>query len=290
LPTEPVFPGITPDPIQVERWNEYEDALAKAVYSLAYQPEDVVCEWVILGKTGREVYVWAYCASTYSAGPSQASVPAVIYLGTDRLVQNAEIPGSGTAYGPSIQRMFPPEIQSRIFDHSISLLGAGDRIRWRRGHPNDPPLIVLPFLPAQPTQPAIPWDTAEPVQAEKWMEYQTALARVLAYLDQDRALCEWEFLGRAGNEVYVWAICGAILDNRVGREGLVRIDVFDNGSVQSAMELVGGIDIRNMLPLDAQQKYFHGLIHFQELVDLLRWRQSHPDEPPLIVLPVTPTP
>src|SRR5688572_18150790 len=55
LPTEPVFPVITPDPVQVERWQEYEDALATAFFSSYLAPEQVVCEWVILGQTDQEV-------------------------------------------------------------------------------------------------------------------------------------------------------------------------------------------------------------------------------------------
>jgi hypothetical protein len=49
-------------------------------------------------------------------------------------------------------------------------------------------------------------------------------------------------------------------------------------------------DIRQMFPTDAQERYFDGLIHFQELTDHVRWRREHPEEPPLIILNATPTP
>jgi hypothetical protein len=49
-------------------------------------------------------------------------------------------------------------------------------------------------------------------------------------------------------------------------------------------------DIRQMFPPEAQEKYFDGLIQFQELTDHLSWRREHPEEPPLIVLEVTPMP
>jgi len=287
MPTEPIIPIIAPDPVQVERWNEYEDALAIAFFKSYYQPEEVVCEWVILGQTDQEVYVWAHCASIYSAGPSQGSIPTVIRIGANGSVQNAEIPGSGTAYGPSIRRLFPPDLQEIIFDHSVLFSQEQmDRLRWRRGHPDEPPWIVFSVIPTQSTPTLIPMNTPEPIQVERWGEYQTVLAGQLDYRPPENILCEWELLGRSGNEVYVWAICGEILSHRLSLESLVVIYTLDDGSVAGALRS----EDRSMFPLDVQQKYFGGLIHFQELVDHLRWRQRHPEEPPLIVLSATPIP
>jgi hypothetical protein len=287
MPTEPIIPIITPNPAQVERWNEYEDALALAFFKSYYQPEEVVCEWVILGQTDQEVYVWAHCASIYSAGPSQGSIPTVIRIGANGSVQNAEIPGSGTAYGPSILRLFPPDLQEIIFDHSVLFSQEQtDRLRWRRGHPDEPPWIVFSTLTIQPTQPVIPMITPDSVQVERWGEYQTALAGQLDYRPPENTLCEWELLGRSGNEVYVWAICGEIFGHRPSLESLVVIYTLDDGSVTGALRS----EDRSMFPSSVQEKYFGGLIHFQELVDHLRWRQRHPEEPPLIVLSAPPIP
>ena len=61
LPTQPTIPFITPNPIQVERWKEYEDALARE--PLFNEGLSVLCEWEILGKSEMEVYVWASCKS-----------------------------------------------------------------------------------------------------------------------------------------------------------------------------------------------------------------------------------
>ena len=296
LPTEPVFPVITPDPIQMERWNEYEEALAKAFFKDYFKPEEVACEWIILGQAVQEVYVWAYCSGIYSAGPSSGSIPAVIHLGADGSVQSAEIPGSGTAYGEDIRRMFPPDVQERILDHLIPFHELDDRLRWRRGHPEEPPLIILNSLSTQPTPAVIPWITPDPMQMERWREYQISLAEPLSYLPPEQMLCEWEFLGRSGNEVYVWAICGEIMGGTVGLEGLIRVGVGEDGSVQNAIPSgTGGVgfpsEIRKMFPSDVQERYFFGDIHFQELVDHLRWRQRlGREEPPLIVLGITPTP
>ena len=291
LPTEPVAPLITPDPIQVERWREYEDALAKAFFKSYLQPEEVVCEWVILGSGIQEVYVWAHCAGIYSAFPSQASIPSVIHLGIDGSVQNVEIPGSGTAYATSIRRMFPPDVQEIIFGRVSTPFSQerADRLRWRRGHPDEPPWIVFSTLTTQPTQPVIPWVSPDAFQIEKWKEYQTALARVLDYLPPEEVICEWELLGRSGNEIYVWAVCGEIWGGRVGLEGLAVIYVGEDGSVYYAKTAgIGGAgypsEVKQMFPVDVQERYYGGLIHFQELVDHLRWRQRGNSEvPPLII-------
>ena len=279
LPTEPIFPIITPNPIQVETWNEYEEALA-TIFFKSYQPDDVVCEWVILGQTDREVYVLAYCANIYSAGPSQASIPTVIHLGADGSVISAEIPGSGTGYGPDILRLFPPDLHQIIFDHSVVPSPAQmDRLRWRRGHPEEPPWIVLSSLPSQPTPTVMPMNTPDPAQVEKWLAYETVLASQFSYLPPEQVICEWEVLGRRENEIYVWAVCGAIMDNRIGLEGLAVIYV--GGEIPNALRS----DNPAMYPEDVLERYFSGSIHFQELVDHLRQRQRHVlAQPPLIIL------
>ena len=296
MPATPAFPLITPDVAQMERWNEYENALAQAFFKSYLQPDEVVCEWEILGRADQEVYVWGYCSVIYSATPSAASIPAVIHLRTDGSVQNAEIPGSGTSYGIDIRRMFPPELQERIFGHFMDFQQLDDRLRWRRGHPDEPPWIVLNSLSTQPTPAFLPWITPDPIQVERWKEYQTALAEQLSYLPSEQVLCEWELLGRDGNEIYVWAVCGEIRDVRVGLESPARIDVREDGSVQYAIAPGIGVmglsaDIRQIFPLDVQQRYYEGQIHFQELVDHLRWRQKlGREEPPLIILRAIPSP
>jgi hypothetical protein len=288
-PTELVFPLITPDAVQVANWQDYEDAIAEATFSSYLTSEQVVCEWIILGQTDQEVYVWANCASIYSAGPSQTSIPTVIYIGMDGSVQDAKIPGAGTHYASDIRQMFPSDVQEMIFSRSIFSRELwnrlGDRLRWRRGHPDEPPWIVLNSITLQPTQPVIPITTPDLNQVEKWKEYQIALARELSYLPPEEVICEWEILGRTGNEIYVWAICGAFRHG-VGLESLARVNIRDDGSVFNAM----CSDAPHLYPSTVLERYYGGVIHFQELVDHLRWRLNHPEEPPLIVRNATLTP
>ena len=155
LPTQPIVPVITPDPIQVERWNEYEDALAIALFPPKYTPQspsEFLCEWEILGRSDLELYVWTVCMSIFSAGvntglPYQSSMPVVIYVGADGVVQSVEIPGGGSDYAADIRRMFPPDAQEKYFDGLIHFQELTHHLNWRREHPEEPPLIVLSATP-----------------------------------------------------------------------------------------------------------------------------------------------
>ena len=77
-------------------------------------------------------------------------------------------------------------------------------------------LIPVAITPSPlPTLPTISVLTPDAVQVERWKEYQTELEKlVLAQHSSQKipfdetALCEWDILGRSGQEVYVWAMCG----------------------------------------------------------------------------------
>jgi hypothetical protein len=156
LPTQPVIPMITPDAIQVERWKEYEDALARTILSFLPR-EEVICEWEILGRSEQEVYVWALCTSIISSGTSpisgteifsSSSIPAVIHLREDGSVQSVEIPGAGSYYARDIRLMFPPDVQEEFDRYHFGRAGEmSEHLEWRRTHPEEPPLIVLSVTP-----------------------------------------------------------------------------------------------------------------------------------------------
>ena len=157
LPTLPIIPMITPDAIQVERWKEYEDALARSILSFLPR-EEVICEWEILGRSDQEVYVWALCTSIISLGTSpisgtetfsSSSIPAVIHLREDGSVQNVEIPGAGSHYARDIRLMFPLDVQEKFENYHFGWAGReiGEHLVWRRTHPEEPPLIVLSATP-----------------------------------------------------------------------------------------------------------------------------------------------
>jgi hypothetical protein len=289
----------------MERWREYEDALALAmVGSLSTKP---VCEWLILGRGYRQEYVWAWCTQVYSADGPMMIAPAVIHIGVDGSAQSVDLPGSGRLYNEDIARMFPPDVQGKIAEWQSSYIQIlEDRLRWRRGHPDEPPWIVLSSMSVQPTQAIIPLVTPDPAQVENWREYQTAIAdNFWPHSIQGEVLCEWEILGsfeedlqilrRYEKKIYVWAICGPSDAPFSTTESLAVIGLAKDGliqSVKSPYDEIGPLlqKINAMFPQDVQSRYFSGLIHFQELVDHLRWRRVYRDDPPLIVFWAAPAP
>jgi hypothetical protein len=148
MPARPTFAAITPDAVQVEGWKEYQSALAKRLMS-NLPTEEVLCEWEILGQSNQEVYVWAICTGTVGSNGlfPKGEVPALIHLGADGSVQSVEIPGAGTYYGRDIRRLFPPDVQEKIFNHLIDYRQLSDHLEWRREHPEEPPWIVLSATP-----------------------------------------------------------------------------------------------------------------------------------------------
>lgn len=146
LPTQPIILTIAPDGLQVERWKEYEAALARTILK---DVESVLCEWEILGRSDQEIYVWAECISIFPDGNSglfyHATMPAVIHIGADGAVQSVEIPG--IHYADDIRRMFPPDAQEKYFEGLIHFQELTDHLRWRQEHSEVPPLIVLSTTP-----------------------------------------------------------------------------------------------------------------------------------------------
>jgi len=104
----------TPTATNTPRWMMYEAALLKATV----RKEDGVCEWVILGKTNTEVYVYTLCQLRGPIGTAM-SVPAVIYLGENGDIQEVTIPRDGVFYPQDIRALFPTDIQRKIFSHDF---------------------------------------------------------------------------------------------------------------------------------------------------------------------------
>ena len=149
LPTQPSTLILTPDAIQVERWQEYEVALAQNI--LPMFDYLVLCEWDILGRSGLEVYVWATCR----VPGGDDSRPAVIHLGIDGSIQEVEVLKRSTF--SNVDELFPKEIQEKF---SIYMLGAAfdgrrkemyEHLIYRETHPEMPPLVVLSSYPSVPS-------------------------------------------------------------------------------------------------------------------------------------------
>ncbi len=148
MPTQPIISLITPDAIQIERWREYQGALAMKLLPPILVGDDVLCEWEILGQSDQEIYVWAVCQSSPNSGAAIASMPAVIHLGVTGAAQSVEIPGSGTAYARDIRRLFPIDVREKFdYYHFGRASEMSAHLEWRRIHPEEPPLVVLSATP-----------------------------------------------------------------------------------------------------------------------------------------------
>lgn len=131
-------------PAELERWKEYEKALAKKLMPSS-SAKKVICEWEPLGRSDEKLYVWAICTE---ADPLTEISPfffpvvnlsAAIQVGPDGAIQNVETPEYGSNYLPDLLRLFPRDIL-RI---SADLGAMEEHLNLRRGHPEDPPLIIL---------------------------------------------------------------------------------------------------------------------------------------------------
>lgn len=300
IPTLPPPPILTPDAVQVERWQEYQRELAKSV--LPYDPSPIVlCEWAILGQSNQEVYIWAVCE-----GGALTSAPVIIYLNIDGTIQHTDAVGYDATRNTQILQLFPLDIQEKIFSENLSNLDEQltRHLRQRSGYPESLPLIILEATPIYPTpspfptQPPISIFTPDAIQIERWREYQTELAKKLvSKFPVDIVLCEWDILGQSEQEVYVWAVCAA--PGYVASKPAV-IYFKTDGAIQDVEIAVYGStwdsDIQRLFPEDVQEKIASGIFlqRSAELKNHIEWRRTHLEEPPLIILSavpaLTPTP
>lgn len=143
MPTSSSSPVVMPtSDTKVERWQEYENALAAVFLPVPFLPGKGLCEWEILGQSEDAVYVWALCQVSNSAGGAAMSAPAVIHLTENDNIEKVEIPRDGSQYAVDIRKMFPNKLQEKILSQSIdSLDEMWNHIQIRRNNP-EPPLIV----------------------------------------------------------------------------------------------------------------------------------------------------
>ena len=149
LPTQPIstYAVITPDPAELERWQEYEEALGNAIYERVLRT-DIICEWQIVGRAEREVYVWVACSGfrPYDSILTTFTQCAVVYLGADGEVQGIGTieNTSGSSYGDIRRKLFPPGIYERCVNTPADRMW--EHLESRRENP-ELPLIVLDATP-----------------------------------------------------------------------------------------------------------------------------------------------
>jgi hypothetical protein len=145
-PSASTTPAASATP-ELPHWKLYERALADILLgppgrTLPDLSQDHgLCEWVILGQEGHDVYIWTVCQVAYSASGSAASAPMIIRLGEDGSI--AEVIGPLDGSG-NVATLFPKGLLDGIYDSpSAGLPDAMDHIDLRRHDPSIPPQIVL---------------------------------------------------------------------------------------------------------------------------------------------------
>ena len=119
------------------------------------------------------------------------------------------------------------------------------------------------------------------------------MAKALLYgydIDPSKdALCEWDILGRSGQEMYVWAVCASIWGNGI-RPAVIYLDADSSIRDVKVAGYKGQFYDLELFPADVREKlniyifppYSGG--RPSELGQHLEYRLTHPEEPPLIVL------
>jgi len=145
----PALPGagktyIPSDPAQLERWKEYETALAEKLLP-QYPRDTVLCEWELTEKFEQKLNVWAVCMTTVTSADvgnyyfPAASLPAVVNLNADGSVQSVETPQYSDLYISDFWRLFP----NGAWKDLPNVSAMEKHLHWRRTHPAEPPLVVL---------------------------------------------------------------------------------------------------------------------------------------------------
>lgn len=106
-----------------------------------------------------------------------------------------------------------------------------------------------PTLTIPPTQTPIP----------RWVEYERALSKAVVHTDD--GLCEWEILGKSGNEVYVWAECKVreLIGTASSVPAVIRLG--ENGEIENITIPRDGnlyvIDVNYLFPIEIQDMISH---------------------------------
>jgi len=173
---------IPSDPAQLEKWEEYESALAEKLMP-RYPRDKVLCEWELMDKFEQKINVWAICLTTVTSPEignyyfPAASVPAVIDLDAGGGVQSLEIPGYGKNYVSDFWRLVP----DTIWNQFPNVAAMEKHLHRRRTHPAEPPLVVLNATASLKATPvATPTPIATAVEVSRTVEPNVWISRGLA--------------------------------------------------------------------------------------------------------------
>ncbi|CAG0935686.1 hypothetical protein TFLX_04535 [Thermoflexales bacterium] len=127
-----------------------------------------------------------------------------------------------------------------------------------------------------------------------WTQYESALAH--KFLPEGiEGVCEWEVLGQAAQEVFVWAVCqgNSPSSGPVGMSAPAVIHLEMDGQILAVAVPRDGTlysqDVTTLFPRELHERIFaHTLT--PEIEKHLQTRLANPDTPPWAVLTGTPLP
>ena len=130
--------------------------------------------------------------------------------------------------------------------------------------------------------------------APHWTEYDRALTQ--KFLPEGMTgVCEWEVLGQAAQDVFVWAACqgNSPISEPMGMSAPAVMHLTADGQIQSVTVPRAGAfyaqDVTTLFPSELHERIFSHTLS-PEMKQHLQTRVAYPETPPLIVLTVTPAP
>ena len=151
--------------------------------------------------------------------------------------------------------------------------------------PTPTPFDVIPYpvtVPPPPTR-----DLSLP---PRWVEFERALAGVLLGssgniapdVSRDHGLCEWEFWGQKGEQVYVWAECVNQAGTAVSAPAVIFLG--EDGHITAVvMPQEGWGNIEELFPDPVLPLIYGNVFDAEAAMQRLELRQKDPSILPLIV-------
>jgi len=147
------------------------------------------------------------------------------------------------------------------------------------------PFDVIPYPVTVPPAP-----TRDPSLPPRWIEFERALASVLLGssansvpdVSRDQGLCEWEFWGQKGEQVYVWAECVNQAGTAVSAPAVIFLG--EDGHIQAVvMPQEGWGNIEELFPDPVLPLIYGNAFDAEAAMQRLEQRLKDPSVPPLIV-------
>ena len=144
---------------------------------------------------------------------------------------------------------------------------------------------VEPFPVTPPPAP-----TRDPSLPPRWVEFERALASVLLGpsgnivpdVSRNQGLCEWEFWGQKGEQVYVWAECLNEAGTAVSSPAVIFLS--EDGHIKAVvMPQEGWGNIEELFPDPVLPLIYGNAFDAVASMQRLELRQMDPSIPPLIV-------